>query len=212
MKKIYINLTNHCNLSCWFCCMSSGPDKTRYIEISKFLEILEKEKPDITQLEGGEPLCHPDFLLILGLAVRYSKKEVVIDTNGILLEKFIDSIVKISEIYQRRITIKPSFNEILEGRLDDLKLLLSSLDFLEHIRYEVNVRGKNKEELEKYRKELGWLGEKANYHLFNSYGRLSGKSEYPELQIKDVWTEWGVYSSGGEYFGKDLIKRAIDEK
>ena len=38
------------------------------------------------------------------------------------------------------------------------------------------------------------------------------KSEYPELQIKDVWTEWGVYSSGGEYFGKDLIKRAIDEK
>ena len=52
----------------------------------------------------------------------------------------------------------------------------------------------------------------ANYHLFNSYGRLSGKSEYPELQIKEIWNEWGIYSSGGEYFGKDLIKRAIDEK
>lgn len=32
------------------------------------------------------------------------------------------------------------------------------------------------------------------------------------LQIKDVWTEWGVCSSGGKYFGRDLIKRAQDEK
>lgn len=192
--------------------MSSGPDKNRYIEIPKFLEILEKEKPDITQLEGGEPLCHPDFLLLLGLAVRYSKEEVVIDTNGILLGESIDSIVKISEIYKKKITIKPSFNEILEDRVDELKLLLSSLDFLRYIGYEVNVRGRNNEELEKYRKELGWLGEKANYHLFNSYGRLSGKSDYPEIQIKDTWSEWGIYSSGGEYFGKDLIERSNDEK
>ena len=212
MKKIYINLTNHCNLNCWFCCMSSGPDKNRYIEIPKFLGILEKEKPDIIQLEGGEPLCHPDFLLLLGLAARYSKEEIVIDTNGILLENVIDSIVKISEIYKKKITIKPSFNEILESRLDELKLLLSSLDFLEYIKYEVNVRGRNDEELERYRKELGWLGEKANYHLFNSYGRLSGKSEYPEIQINNTWSEWGIYSSDGKYFGKDLIRRSNDEK
>lgn len=212
MKKVYINLTNHCNLSCWFCCMSSGPEKNRYIEIPKFLEILKKEKPDITQLEGGEPLCHPDFLLILALAARYSKEEVVIDTNGILLEESIDSIVKISEIYKKKITIKPSFNEILEDRLEELKLLLSSLDFLRYVGYEVNVRGRNDEELEKYRKELGWLGEKANYHLFNSYGRLSGKSEYPKLKINNTWPEWGIYSSGGEYFGKDLIGRSNDEK
>ena len=30
-KRFYFNLTNKCNVSCDFCCMSSGPNKNTFL-------------------------------------------------------------------------------------------------------------------------------------------------------------------------------------
>ena len=93
-KRFYFNLTNKCNVSCDFCCMSSGPNKNTFLNFNRFKEILD-ESDDFfeLQLEGGEPFLHPNFYLFLEYA-NYSGrcKKIIISTNGKLLNKNIQRL------------------------------------------------------------------------------------------------------------------------
>lgn len=86
-KKIYIEITNICNLSCPFC-----PPTNRKKEIMKyddFKTILHKIKPytDYIYLHvKGEPLLHPDFDKILSLCGQLNIK-INLVTNGRLIKK-----------------------------------------------------------------------------------------------------------------------------
>ncbi len=81
-KKVYIEITNVCNLSCEFC-----PKTTR---LSKFMTVFEFEDiiKKINHLTEyiylhimGEPLLHAQLEELLFIAQRYNKK-VIITTNG----------------------------------------------------------------------------------------------------------------------------------
>lgn len=88
-KKIYVEITNNCNLNCSFC--THNKRKSKYISKSEFLIILEKLKNHTKHLYLhvlGEPLMHPDIMDLINLAsVNY---EVNITTNGYLIEKIKD--------------------------------------------------------------------------------------------------------------------------
>lgn len=86
-KKIYIEITNICNLSCSFCSIDNR--KKEFITIDKLEELLMKinDYTDYVYLHvKGEPLLHPDLNKILDLCQKHHKK-VNITTNGTLLKE-----------------------------------------------------------------------------------------------------------------------------
>ena len=86
-KKIYIEITNNCNLKCSFC--SEVKRKRRFMTTEEFENILKKIKDytDYIYLHiKGEPLLHPNIIEFLHLADKYNLK-VNLTTNGTLFSK-----------------------------------------------------------------------------------------------------------------------------
>ena len=86
-KKIYIEITNHCNLNCSYC--SKIKRKKKYMSLKDFEIILQKIKDytDYIYLHiKGEPLLHPNIIEFINLANDYQLK-VNLTTNGTLLKK-----------------------------------------------------------------------------------------------------------------------------
>ena len=84
-KKIYVEITNVCNLACRFCLSMKRDPK--FMSALEFKTVLGKIKPhtDYVYLHlKGEPLLHPELASILKEAEE-AKMEVNITTNGILL-------------------------------------------------------------------------------------------------------------------------------
>ena len=86
-KKIYIEITNICNLNCPFC--SKDNRKEQEMSLDNFEHILKQinDYTDYLYLHiKGEPLIHSKIEDILNLCFKYNK-QVNITTNGTLLSK-----------------------------------------------------------------------------------------------------------------------------
>ncbi|MDF2927620.1 MAG: Fe-S oxidoreductase [Paenibacillaceae bacterium] len=86
-KKIYIEITNVCNLNCSFCPQTKR--KAQFMEESQFHRILEKIRPytDYVYLHvKGEPLLHPRLGRLLDISYEHGM-QVNLTTNGTLIEK-----------------------------------------------------------------------------------------------------------------------------
>lgn len=85
-KKIYIEITNICNLNCSFCSKDNRIKES--ISLTNMEELLKKinDYTDYVYLHvKGEPLLHPKLKEILDLCEKYHKK-VNITTNATLLK------------------------------------------------------------------------------------------------------------------------------
>lgn len=86
-KKVYIEITNICNLKCDFC-----PDTKRdlkYMNIEEFLHVVKEIRPFTDYVYFhlmGEPLLNPDLKSFFNICSDYGLK-VNITTNGTLLDK-----------------------------------------------------------------------------------------------------------------------------
>jgi len=86
-KKIYIEITNNCNLSCSFCSVDKRIKETISLENLEKLLININNYTDYVYLHvKGEPLLHPNLKEVLDLCGKYNKK-VNITTNGTLLKE-----------------------------------------------------------------------------------------------------------------------------
>ncbi|MGL4687865.1 MAG: radical SAM/SPASM domain-containing protein [Fusobacteriaceae bacterium] len=86
-KKIYIEITNICNLKCSFC--PTTKRKLNSINLEKFSYILDQIKPYSKYIYlhvKGEPLFHQDLENILKIA-KEKDFFINITTNGTLIEK-----------------------------------------------------------------------------------------------------------------------------
>ncbi len=84
-RKIYLEISNLCNLKCNFCPGTKRPG--RRLSVEEFSELLPKLRPYTDFLYFhlmGEPLCHPDLETFLALAGKAGFK-VILTTNGTLL-------------------------------------------------------------------------------------------------------------------------------
>jgi len=85
-KKIYVEITNACNLNCDFCIKNYRTKK--YIDIDEFKILLEKIKNYTDYLYFhilGEPLIHPKINELINIAS--SNFKINITTNGYLINK-----------------------------------------------------------------------------------------------------------------------------
>jgi len=86
-NKIYLEISNICNLNCTFC--PGTKRKKHTITEAEFASLLPKLRPWSDYLYFhlmGEPLCHPQLERFLALAGDAGFK-VIITTNGTLLRK-----------------------------------------------------------------------------------------------------------------------------
>jgi radical SAM protein with 4Fe4S-binding SPASM domain len=132
-KRIYIEITNHCNLTCDFCAVSKR-DK-RFMSIAEFEMICDQIRfltEHIYLHVQGEPLLHPQIEEILRIAhARHLQVQLV--TNGTLLSENMDillnapAIRQISVSLQSLQTIGYLENEINRNRLFENLIRLSEI-------------------------------------------------------------------------------------
>ncbi len=91
-KKIYIEITNRCNLSCSFCSKVEKPLRNMTIEEFKCIVEKVKDYTDTIYLHvKGEPLVHPNIIDFLNIAEKYDIK-VNLTTNGTLFPNLVDKL------------------------------------------------------------------------------------------------------------------------
>ena len=119
--RLYINITNRCNVSCPFCCQYSHPQRKSYMPFELFQRIIDEHKNFEVQFEGGEPTIHPDFNKMVSYCLNHQEcNKVIIQSNGIerrLLENCL-----INRDYKTKLIFKVSFNEYLHDLGESFKI------------------------------------------------------------------------------------------
>lgn len=120
---IYVEISNICNLSCYFC--PGTTRKPKRMTENEFKIVLEKIKDYTDYIYFhllGEPLCHPDLEEFLKIAEEM-KLMVTIITNGTLLNKNKDILLNSKSHYKTVISLhsfEANDNKIsFENYLDD---------------------------------------------------------------------------------------------
>lgn len=117
MKKIYIEITNNCNLDCSFCIKNSRVSK--YMPLDDFVFILDKVKPYTKYLYFhilGEPFMHPKINDFINIASR--DFFINITTNGYLINR-----LKTDKVRQINISLhsySPKYNVSIEDYLSNI--------------------------------------------------------------------------------------------
>ena len=127
-KKVYIEITNICNLNCSFCIKDNRKKKEMSIdEFETVLKKIDKYTDYIYLHVKGEPLIHNKLDEILSLTNKY-KKYVNITTNGVLLKNKINILKKYNNIRQINISLHSENDKI--NYIDDI---LDAVDELKTI-------------------------------------------------------------------------------
>lgn len=93
-KKVYVEITNNCNLNCSFCSKVEKPRRNMTKE--EFDHILTEIKPytdNIYLHVKGEPLLHKDLIDFLHIAEKHNLN-VNITTNGVLFPTKVEQLSK----------------------------------------------------------------------------------------------------------------------
>ena len=99
-KKIYIEITNSCNLNCSFC--SKTNREIRFMTPEEFEHILKKiqNRTKVIYLHvKGEPLLHPNIIDFLELTEKY-QMQVHITTNGTLFPRLVDKLKECKSLHK----------------------------------------------------------------------------------------------------------------
>ncbi len=104
-KRVYIEISNICNLQCSFCPVVDRDKKIMG------LELFEKTISEVAPLTEqvclhlmGEPLAHPEFENIIKICVAYNVK-INLTTNGILLNRYAELLSTSPAIHQVNFSI-----------------------------------------------------------------------------------------------------------
>lgn len=136
-KKVYIEITNSCNLDCHFCPKTNR--KLKMMTENEFERILEQIKPYTDHIYFhlmGEPLSHPKLETFLKLSAEKGFK-VNITTNGSLIFKVKEILLKSTALRQINISLH-SFEA------NDLKVPLENYlkqvtDFIKEANQETSI-------------------------------------------------------------------------
>ena len=124
-RKIYVEISNICNLKCAFC---PGTKRVmRAMTDEEFRTLLPKLQPYTDFLYFhlmGEPLCHPALYTFLDMAADAGLK-VILTTNGTLLSRHADRLCSARGLHKVNISLHAfeandlaiSFAEYLDGCL-----------------------------------------------------------------------------------------------
>lgn len=125
-KRIYIEITNYCNMNCKFCPKTNR--RLQYMEIENFKNIITKIKDYTNTIYlhvKGEPLLHVNLKEILEIA-KQSNLDVVITTNGTMLKEKQEILENAKSIRQINISVH-SFEQNIKKQNNYLDDVLNSV-------------------------------------------------------------------------------------
>ena len=103
--KVYVEISNVCNLKCSFCPGTTRNPKQMDVEEFKIVLAKIKDYTDYIYFHLlGAPLCHPDLDKFLKIAEDMQFK-VIITTNGTLLNKNKDTLLNSNSHYKTVISL-----------------------------------------------------------------------------------------------------------
>lgn len=111
-NRIYIEITNKCNLSCSFCKKSTRPLKE--MSVSEFKEVISKVKDYTNTIclhVKGEPLLHSNLNEILNICDD-NNISISLTTNGTLLKTKIKELVKHKSLSKIHISLNAEVNNL----------------------------------------------------------------------------------------------------
>lgn len=167
-----ISLTERCNLRCVYCMPEEGIALRPKAEFMNTSEVLKMAETFVSlgvkkiRLTGGEPLVRSDAKILLEKLSKLPV-ELAITTNGILIDKFFDTI-KTSGIKSINVSLdslnKEKFNSIT--RRNDFDKVISNINLLLNNNFHVKVnavviKGVNEDELADF---VRWTSDK-NVHV-----------------------------------------------
>lgn len=129
-SKIYVEITNVCNLKCKFC-LETKREK-RFMSLEEFKIVIQKIKPytDLILLHvKGEPLLHKDLREIL----KVSEENVIrvnITTNTTLLKENIETLKTSSALRQLNLSI----HDLEQNELDRKETFLEIINTINEIK------------------------------------------------------------------------------
>lgn len=193
-KRIYIEITNVCNLNCSFCSRSNKANREMTPE--EFKEVLSKinNYTDYIYLHvKGEPLAHHNLDKILDITKEYNKK-VCITTNGVFLKDKLPILKKYDNIYQINISLHSENNKknYLEDIISSVNELSSYISYRFWTLDNNKMDNKTKEYIkvlkEVYNKEEIYDGIKLKDRVYLS---LDNKFTWPSIN-NDYYNERGT--------------------
>lgn len=104
-KKVYVEITNVCNLQCDFCPKTKR--KHKFLSVQEFEHIIEEVAPYTNYIYlhiMGEPLLHENLKEFIEIAAKKNIK-VNLTTNGTLLNSEKDFLLELSALRQINISL-----------------------------------------------------------------------------------------------------------
>ena len=124
-KRIYIEITNNCNLNCSFCSEVLKPRRNMSLEEFEIILNKIKDYTDYIYLHvKGEPLVHKDIIEFINKANEYNLK-VNLTTNGVLFNKYAKELGKCKNLNKINFSLHSENNKsnYLEDIFDNIKCL-----------------------------------------------------------------------------------------
>ena len=183
-KKIYVEITNSCNLKCSFC--PEGKRAKEFMSIDNFKHIINeiKEYTNLIALHvKGEPLLHPGLKEILNVC-KENNILVNITTNASLLEKNLDVILESGAVRQLNLSLhsitKNENTDLFEFETYINSVLKSSKEILEKSNIIISFRLWNLENIEE---------NSENYKILNSLGSVFSVENLKEIAKKEKFVK-----------------------
>lgn len=190
-KKVYVEITNNCNLDCSFC-VKNKRDKM-FIDLENFKTVLSKLKGYTEYLYFhimGEPLLHPYINDLIDIASK--DYYINITTNGYLMKKIKDN-KNIRQINISLHSFDEKYKKSLDEYLDDVftavdKLLVNNTI----IKYRMWVDSVNKSDI------INRLEEKYGTKIDSDSVKLA-QNVYYEVEQEFIWPSYDndYYSEKG---------------
>ena len=178
-KKVYVEITNICNLKCSFCIHNKR--ESSFMSKDNFQVILEKLKPYTKYLYlhvMGEPLMHPYINEFINLASQYYF--VNITTNGYLIDK-IKNNKNIRQINISLHSFNDKYNKTLNEYLTDILEVTNILKEYTYINYRIWASNP-------YKKDIIKILEEYYNTTINGHTKLS-KNTFIDFDTEFFWPD-----------------------
>lgn len=217
-KRLYINITNRCNTDCPFCCMHSSTKNSLDMDFSIYKEIIDRTREEFElQLEGGEPLLHPQLYPFMEYACFTGRcKKILILSNGILLGKHLHRLHEFALLHHIPAEIKVSVNYWLNkehcGHLNIVESMIAESESMPFLHLCCNVRLRHEDEaLRKEIESRPLLAAYSNIYYLQSYGRLKDSAYQKPVIVQNI-ESWELYATDGHCFNQNLEARSLHEE